>query len=70
MDFKEAYETLELKFTSGNPIPVERSTILDKEWKAIKGELKKREDNLNWYRSSIIGGYILLFIVFFIYCIS
>jgi len=36
MEFKEAYETLESKFTSGNDIPVERATITREEWEAIR----------------------------------
>ena len=36
MDFQEAYEKLESKFTSGNDIPVERNTITREEWEAIK----------------------------------
>lgn len=39
MTFDEAYRNLELKFTSGNQISVERATIIDKEWEAIKAEL-------------------------------
>ena len=39
MEFKEAYETLESKFTSGDDIPVERATIKREEWEAIKNEI-------------------------------
>jgi len=33
---EEAFKSLELKFTSGNKIPVTRATILIEEWMAIK----------------------------------
>lgn len=36
MDFKEVYEKLESKFTSGNQVPVERTVITKEEWKVIK----------------------------------
>ena len=39
MNFDDAYRELDLKFTSGNRIPVERATITVKEWEAIKAEL-------------------------------
>lgn len=35
MTFEEAVESLRLKFQSGNPIEVERATILRKEWEAL-----------------------------------
>jgi len=41
MEFKEAYERLKSKFTSGNNIPVERNTILRTEWESIKKEIEK-----------------------------
>jgi hypothetical protein len=41
MDIKEAIESLTLKFTSGNEIPVDRATILREEWEVIKAELDK-----------------------------
>ncbi len=41
MNFDESMESLNLKFTSGNRISVERATIIDKEWKAIKKEITR-----------------------------
>ena len=35
MEFNEAFENLKSKFTSGNSIDVERTTILHKEWDAL-----------------------------------
>lgn len=35
MEFKEALESLKLKFTSGNKIKVDRATILRTEWEAL-----------------------------------
>ena len=35
MDFKDALDSLTLKFTSGNAIEVERAVILRTEWDAI-----------------------------------
>ena len=42
MDIKEVMKKLELKFTSGNSIPVEKSTIHHEGWQAIK----------SWYESN------------------
>lgn len=36
MELKEALERMELKFTSGNTIPVRRTTITRVEWEALK----------------------------------
>lgn len=36
MDIKEAMVNLDLKFTSGNSIQVERATIVRDEWEAIQ----------------------------------
>lgn len=36
MDFKEALESLELKFTSANDVEVERTSILREEWEALR----------------------------------
>jgi len=41
MTFDEAMKSLELKFSSGNNIPVERATIIDKEWQSIKTEIER-----------------------------
>ena len=41
MTFDEMYQNMELKFTSGNAIPVERATITREEWEMIKGELER-----------------------------
>jgi hypothetical protein len=41
MKFEEALENLSLKFSSSNDIPIERATILRKEWDAIKNEIDK-----------------------------
>lgn len=46
MDFNKAYETLELKFTSGNSIPVERNTITREEWDAIKEQIEYYEASI------------------------
>ena len=44
MEFKDAIESLNLKFTSGNKIPVERTTIVNEEWQVIKKELKRLQE--------------------------
>lgn len=44
MTFEEAYRDLELKFSSGNAIPVERAIILRTEWEAIKIELDRLKE--------------------------
>ena len=36
MEAKEALEALDLKFSSGNEIPVERATITREEYEAVK----------------------------------
>lgn len=36
MNQREAFESLELKFTSGNSVPVERASITRAEWDAIR----------------------------------
>lgn len=36
MTFEKVYEKLELKFTSGNQVPVERTVITKEEWNEIK----------------------------------
>jgi len=41
MNFKEAFASLVLKFTSGNDMPVERATILNTEWEAIRNFIFK-----------------------------
>lgn len=47
MDFNEAYEKLESKFTSGNSIPVERNTITREEWDAIKEQIEFYRKTIN-----------------------
>jgi len=44
MDYKEAKESLTLKFTSGNDMPVTRSTITLEEWEAIQAEIERFEE--------------------------
>ena len=44
MEFKEAFEILTRKFTSANQCPVERTTLLRKEWEAIKEELNRLKE--------------------------
>lgn len=39
LPFNEVYDDLEVRFTSGNDITVERATITNSEWIAIKDEL-------------------------------
>lgn len=41
-EFEKVYEDIELKFTSGNKIPVTRATITIEEWSIIKKMLKKK----------------------------
>ena len=44
MDYKEAKKSLTLKFTSGNEVPVTRSTITIEEWEAIQEEVERLEE--------------------------
>ena len=40
MKFDEAYESIKLKFSSGNNISVERVTLLREEWDAIEEKIE------------------------------
>ena len=42
-DVRKAVEAMDLRFTSSNEIPVERASIRDHEWAAIKAHLLARE---------------------------
>lgn len=42
---KEVMGTLDMRFTSGNSEPVERSTIKDWEWDLLKQYIEWLEDN-------------------------
>lgn len=44
MSPEEAIRSLALKFSSGNPIPVGRATILREEWKALSEYIKQLEE--------------------------
>jgi hypothetical protein len=44
MTFDEMYLNMELKFTSGNDIPVERAIITREEWELIKAELNRLDE--------------------------
>ena len=44
MTFDDMYKNMELKFTSGNAIPVERTTITREEWELIKAELNRLDE--------------------------
>ena len=50
---EEAFESLELKFTSGNEVPVTRATILIEEWLAIKA-WNTRIDMCDKHRCSLV----------------
>jgi len=43
MRFQDAYKNIESKFTSGNPIPVERAVITREEWDAINKVISELE---------------------------
>ena len=57
MDFKEAIKSLTEKFSSGNDVEVERSTILRTEWGAIKAgiDVLKGCDNCEYEESCSMG---------------
>jgi hypothetical protein len=40
MNYIEAFESIQLKFTSGNDIPVERAHVLKEEWESIRSILE------------------------------
>jgi hypothetical protein len=44
LDFAGVMEIMEYRFTSGNPIPVERASIKAEEWAIIKEEFEKSHD--------------------------
>jgi len=47
MEIKKAIKSLDLKFTSGNDIPVTRATILIDEWEALKEYIIELEE-IKW----------------------
>ena len=54
MNFSDAYESMRLKFSSGNKIPVERATITIDEWDAIIQNLEM------WRKQSLMSDYFEL----------
>jgi hypothetical protein len=46
MEYKEAVENLQLKFSSCNLVEVSRATILREEYEAIKNRIKLLEEEL------------------------
>lgn len=68
-EMRDIIQQIELKFTSGNSVPVERSVLLVEEWKHIKqsiAELEQERDaaresrfRLVWLVRALANGYVL-----------
>jgi hypothetical protein len=59
MDIKEAVRSLELKFTSGNDIPVGRATVTREEWEAVKEMLMKECKSCKHWTEDHIHEYVV-----------